>query len=51
MVIKREMYVGLHNIYPAMDQCKFGILKEVKMTAACNFISLGEKNAKNDRCL
>ena len=25
------------------DGCKFGILKEVKMTAACSFISLGEE--------
>ena len=42
MVIKLSMYVGLHDVYPAMDvnlACK----REVKMTAACNFISLGEE--------
>ena len=42
MVIKLSMYVGLHNVYPAMN-VNLAIWREVKMTAACNFISLGEK--------
>ena len=44
MVIKLSMYVGLHDVYPAMD-ANFAFLKEVKMTA-CNFISLGEKKMR-----
>ena len=42
MVIKLSMYVCLHDVYPAMD-VNFPFRREVKMTAACNFISLGEK--------
>ena len=34
--------VGLHDIYPTMD-VNFAFWREVKMTAACNFISLREK--------
>ena len=42
MVIKLSMYVGLHDIYPTMD-VNLAFWREVKITAACNFISLGEK--------
>ena len=42
MVIKLSMYVGLHDVYPTMG-VNFAFWKEVKMIAACNFISLGEK--------
>ena len=42
MVIKLSMYVGLHDVYPVMD-VNFAFWREVKMTAARNFISLGEK--------
>ena len=42
MIMKLSMYVGLHDVYPAMD-VNLAFCKEVKMTAACNFISLGEK--------
>ena len=42
MVIKLLMYVGLDDVYPAMD-VNFTFSREVKMTTACNFISLGEK--------
>ena len=55
MVIKLSMYVGLHDVYPAMD-VNFAFWREVKITAACNFISLGEKmrelldkNGKRDK--
>ena len=41
MVINLSMYVDLHYVYPAMN-VNFSILKEVKMTATCNFITLGE---------
>ena len=40
MVIKLSMYVGLHDVYPAMD-VNLTFWRKVKMTAACNFISLG----------
>ena len=36
------MYVGLHNVYPAMD-VNFAFRRKVKMTATCDFVSLGEK--------
>ena len=42
MVIKLSMYVDLHDVYPAMH-VNLAFSREVKMTAACNFISLGEK--------
>ena len=42
MVIKLSMYVCLHDVYPTMD-VNFAFWKEVKIAAACNFISLGEK--------
>ena len=42
MVIKLSLHVGPHDLYPAMD-VNFAFWREVKMTAACNFISLGEK--------
>ena len=42
MVIKLSMFVGLHDMYPTMD-VNLAFCREVKMTAACNFISLGEK--------
>ena len=42
MVIKLSMYVGLHEVYPALD-VNLAFRGEVEMTAACNFISLGEK--------
>ena len=42
MVIKLSTYVGLHDVYPTMD-VNLAFCKEIKMTAACNFISLGEK--------
>ena len=45
MVIKFSMYVGLHDVYPTMD-VNFAFRREVKMTAAYNFISLGEKMRK-----
>ena len=41
MVIKLSMYLGVHDVYPAMN-AKLAFSKEAKMTAACNFISLGE---------
>ena len=41
MVIKLSMYVGLHNVYLTMD-VNFAFWREVKMTSACNFISLGK---------
>ena len=37
-----NLYVGLHDVSPARD-VNFAILREAKMTAACNFISLKEK--------
>ena len=43
MVIKLLMYVGLHDVYPAME-INFAFWIEVKMSAACNFVSLGEKH-------
>ena len=42
MVIKLSMHVGLHDAYPAMN-VNLAFWREVKMTAACNFISLGEE--------
>ena len=42
MVIKLLMYVGLHDVYPAME-VKFAFRRKVKMTATCNFVSLGGK--------
>ena len=36
------MYVGLHDVYPAMN-VNLAFLREVKMTAAFNFISLAEE--------
>ena len=42
MVIKLSMYVGLHDVYPAMD-VNLAFSREVKVPAACNFITLGEK--------
>ena len=55
MVIKLSMYVGLHDVYPVMD-VNLAFWREVKMTAVCNFISLGEemcelldKNGKKEK--
>ena len=42
VVIKLSMYVGLHDVYPAMN-VNFTFSREVKMTAACIFISLEKK--------
>ena len=42
MVMKLSMYVGPHNVYPTMN-VNLAFLRKVKMTAACNFVSLGEK--------
>ena len=42
MVIKLSIYVGLYDAYPTLD-VNFAFRRKVKMTAACNFISLGEK--------
>ena len=43
MVIKLfMMYVGLHDVYPTRD-VNFAIRRKVKMTATCDFVSLGDK--------
>ena len=42
MVIKLSMYVGLHDVYPVI-KVNFTFRRKVKMTATCNFVSLGEK--------
>ena len=48
MVIKLSMYVGLHDVYPEMNG-NLAFWREVKMTGACNFITLGEKCANYSR--
>ena len=41
-VIELLIFVALYDIYPAM-MVNFAIGRKVKMTAPCNFVSLGEK--------
>ena len=41
MVIKLSISVGLHDINPAMV-INLAFSRKVKMTAVCNFLSLGE---------
>ena len=47
-VIELLIFVALYVIYPAM-MVNFAIGRKVKMTAPCNFVSLGEKNARTIR--
>ena len=42
MVIKLPMYAALHDVYPAAE-INFAFRRKVKMTATCNFVSLGDE--------
>ena len=43
MVIELLMYyVGLHDLYPTID-VNFAFRRKMKITATCNFVSLGDK--------
>ena len=44
MVIKLSMYVGLHDVYPAIN-VNFAFCREVKVTTACNIF--GRKKCVN----
>ena len=42
MVIKLSMYAALYDVHPTID-VNFAFRRKLKVTATCNFVSLGEK--------